>query len=774
MAEPGITTDDSPSVPETFGYRLKSILLGPPLVNEQLASEKLNKAVALGVLSPDCISSSAYGTEEMLNQLVPYIGLAAFSLVIPITVVILVILLLVTLSYREVVMFYTKAGGSYVVARDNFGPAVAQVAAVALLIDYTVTVAVQTSAGTDALASAFPVLNNTAVIVAITVGIVLLMLYGNLRGIREAGRAFAFPTYFYIVSVGLVVAGGILKEVFVGLPVYNDHARGAYHLGHPGGGLLMGASVFVALKSFANGGSSLTGLEAISNGVSAFRPPEGRNARRTLVIMSTTLGSLVLGVTLLAHWTHAVPYVNGYPTVLSQEVRAVFGYGTGGNVGFYVVQFATLMILWTGGNTSFNGFPFLASFVAEDRFLPRALTKRGHRLAFSNGIITLAAVAVVLIVVTKANLNSLVAVYAIGVFTGFTMAGSGMVKHHLTHKEPGWQRRLVINGFAGLVSFFVVLVLAVTKFTQGAFVVVFLFPLMMYALIRLNREYREESRILGEGAAERAVTSKALRRHVAFILVDRLDLATARAVQYARSMTLDDLRAVHFVIDTQRARYLQDRWSRLGMRDLPLELVECPDRRLVRAALDLAAQASRDGETEVTMLLPRRIYSRRWNRFLHDQTAERIGGALSRLPHVNATIVPFDVTNVLRQRGRKPAVGAKAKVGADVRSVEKKEDAKTFALVDGAVPIGSIKARQRVRIAGRIRSTIIQPWGSAPTLECLVADETGPVVVAFLGRRQVPGIEPGTRAVFEGTVSDRRGQMVLINPTYELLETQPA
>ncbi|HLI23876.1 MAG TPA: OB-fold nucleic acid binding domain-containing protein, partial [Acidimicrobiales bacterium] len=356
----------------------------------------------------------------------------------------------------------------------------------------------------------------------------------------------------------------------------------------------------------------------------------------------------------------------------------------------------------------------------------------------------------------------------------FTMAGSGMVKHHLTHKEPGWQRRLVINGFAGLVSFFVVLVLAVTKFTQGAFVVVFLFPLMMYALIRLNREYREESRILGEGAAERAVTSKALRRHVAFILVDRLDLATARAVQYARSMTLDDLRAVHFVIDTQRARYLQDRWSRLGMRDLPLELVECPDRRLVRAALDLAAQASRDGETEVTMLLPRRIYSRRWNRFLHDQTAERIGGALSRLPHVNATIVPFDVTNVLRQRGRKPAVGAKAKVGADVRSVEKKEDAKTFALVDGAVPIGSIKARQRVRIAGRIRSTIIQPWGSAPTLECLVADETGPVVVAFLGRRQVPGIEPGTRAVFEGTVSDRRGQMVLINPTYELLETQPA
>ncbi|HWG72644.1 MAG TPA: amino acid permease [Acidimicrobiales bacterium] len=757
-------------LPESRSYRIKRRLLGPPLVNEQLSGERLGKPTALGVLAPDCISSSAYGTEEMLNQLVPYIGLGAFTLVLPITGVILVILVLVTLSYREVVMTYTKAGGSYVVARDNFGPTVAQIAAVALLIDYTVTVAVQSSAGTDALASAFPALS--PYVVPITIGIVVLLLYGNLRGIREAGKTFALPTYFYVAAVGVVVIGGIVREALGSLPVLNVHAAGAQPLGHASGGLLMGASVFIALKSFANGGSSLTGLEAISNGVGAFRPPEGRNARRVLVVMSATLGSLVLGVTLLARWTHAIPYRAGTPTVLSQEVGAVFGSGLGGRVGYYVVQFATLLILWTGANTSFNGFPFLASFVAEDRFLPRSLTKRGHRLAFSNGIIVLAVIAIALVLVTRANLNSLVAVYAIGVFVGFTMAGSGMVKHHLANKEPGWRRRTVINGSAGLVSFFVVLVLAVTKFTEGAWVVVVLFPVLMYALIRLNRQYRHEAAVLGEGAAERAVEARPLRHAVAFVLVDNLDLATARAVQYARSMTVDDVRAVHFVIDSARARYLSERWVRLGMRNLPLELIECPDRRLARACLKLAAEVSQDGQTEVTVLLPRRAYRRIWNRFLHDQTAERIGAALSRLPHVNATIIPFDVTAALRdvdEIGHPLHPGEAVAVDPEVETVEHHEDDEAFSHAGATTPIKALHDRQRARVAGRVRSMTVKPWGDVATLECMLSDGTGRITVAFLGRRQIAGIETGTRMVVTGAVCSRGGKLMMINPGYELL-----
>ena len=424
---PGVAAD---AIPETRRYRLKNKLLGPPLVTEQLASERLSKPVALGVLSPDCISSSAYGTEEMLTQLVPYVGLAAFALVVPITLAILGVLFFVTLSYLEVIALYTKAGGSYVVARDNFGPKIAQIAAVALLIDYTVTVAVQTSAGTAASSSAVPALDNTFDTVAITVGVVLLLLYGNLRGIREAGSYFAVPTYFFIFSLASVIIVGFVREALgtlhqIPLPPPDQVYGGK--IGTPGSGWLMGLAFISLLRSFANGGSSLTGLEAISNGVSSFQKPEATNARRTLVVMSSTLGFLVLGVTLLARWTHAVPYSNGSPTVVSQEVRAVFGTSPLGHLGFYVVQLATMLILYTGGNTSFNGFPYLASFVAGDRFLPRQLTRRGHRLAFSNGILVLAGVALALVLAYKAQVNGLVALYAIGVFTGFTMAGSGMV-----------------------------------------------------------------------------------------------------------------------------------------------------------------------------------------------------------------------------------------------------------------------------------------------------------------------------------------------------------
>ena len=757
-------------LPETRGYRLKKLLLGEPLVTEQLESERLSSPVAMGVLSCDMISSSAYGTEEMLTVLVPAVGLAAFTLVIPVTLVILAILIIVTLSYREVVMVYTKAGGSYVVARDNFGPNVAQFAAVALLIDYTLTVAVQTAAGTAALTSAFPALGSATV--PISVAVVLLLIWGNLRGIREAGRTFAFPTFFFIAMMLLVVITGLIRAVAGDLPVIDvHHLHGTVGLGHKGSGLLEGASVFILLRALANGGSSLTGLEAISNSVSAFQPPEGLRARRVLVVMSATLGVLVFGVSILAHFTHAIPYSLGYPTVISQVARTAFGHGFIGNAGFYLVQLATLLILYTGGNTSFNGFPYLASFVAGDRYLPRALSRRGHRLTFSNGIVVLGIVAIVLLVATHGKVNELVSLYAIGVFTGFTMAGSGMVKHHLSHREPGWRHRAWINGTAAVVSAAVVLIFAVTKFTEGAWLVVVLFPVLMWVLIRTHHRYENEAAILGEGAAERAVEARPLERHVVFVLVDNLDLATARTVQYAKTLTVDDVRAVHFVIDTTRAQALSDRWVRLGMRNLPLELVECPDRRLVRACLELASEAAQDGRTEVTLLLPRRTYGRVWSRLLHDQTAERISTSVSRLEHVTATIVPFDVDGELRERddGAEPV----DRVGpSHTEKLEAEIDERKIH-VAGTTPIPALQARQRAKVAGRVKSMTVQPWGDVPSLRVQLTDDHGKINVAFLGRRQIAGLAPGSRIVVEGTVADVRGELTMINPDYEFITEAP-
>ncbi|HZD65737.1 MAG TPA: APC family permease, partial [Acidimicrobiales bacterium] len=590
-----LPTPESLDLPETLPYRIKNKLLGPPLNTAELRTERLGLPTALGVLAPDPVSSSAYGTEEILRILVPVVGVAAFTLVLPVTAAIILVLAVVTLSYRQVVQVYTKAGGSYVVARDNFGPNIAQISAVALLIDYTVTVAVQTAAGTAALVSAVPFL--APYTTAITVFVVVLLGYGNLRGIREAGKSFSLPLYFFIAALGSVIIIGLVRVVLGNLPVLPVHAPGAQPLGHPGQGLFLGAGLFFTLQAFANGGASLTGLEAVSNGVSAFKPPEGVHARKALAILATILGCLVMGVSVLAHFTHAIPYISGTPTVISQEAKVVFGGGTLGHVLYYLVQLATLLVLWTGANTSFNGFPYLASFVAEDRFLPRQLTRRGHRLVFSNGIIVLAIVAILLLVATRAKVDALIPFYAIGVFTGFTMAGAGMVRHHLRHREGRWRAKLAVNGGAAVISALVVLIFASTKFFEGAWLIVVVFPILLVLLIRLHRQYRREQERLQQGA-QRAAEARTLRRHVVLVFVDRLDLATARALQYARTLNADELRAVHIVLDAEEAEVLRERWEQLGIpEEVRLELVDCPSRRLLRDALEVVAEALAAGDT---------------------------------------------------------------------------------------------------------------------------------------------------------------------------------
>ena len=392
------------------------------------------------------------------------------------------------------------------VARENFGPRVAQVAAVALMVDYVVTVAVQNSAGSAAILSTFPALarplGDTTTLLLITVAATLLMCYVNLLGVRENGRAFSLPTYLFSGSVGLMIIAGLAREFFGGGLPHATWQPGTVQIGHNTGTLIAFAAILTLARAFANGGSSLTGIEAVSNAVSALRPPEGRNARRILEIQGAIVMFLIAGISWLAHITHAVPYASGVPTVVSQEAALVFGHSAAGQILFYLVQAGAITILFTGGNTSFSGFPFLTSFVAEDSFLPRWLSKRGHRLVFSNGIIVLTILALALLFAVGANTNNLVPFYAIGVFTGFSMAGFGMVRYHLRQREQGWRRKLVINLTGGIYTALVVLIFAVVKFTEGAWLVVIVFPIGVFAFIRLNRQYRTE--VTGPGEHRRA------------------------------------------------------------------------------------------------------------------------------------------------------------------------------------------------------------------------------------------------------------------------------
>jgi amino acid transporter len=794
---------------ETSGYKLKRKLLGPPLVNEQMTEERLSRPLAIGVLSCDGISSAAYGTEEMLIEMIQVVGLTAFTLIVPMTLVILAGVALVVLSYREVVSVYTRAGGSYIVARENFGPRVAQVAAVALLIDYTVTVAVQVAAGSAAVVSAFPQLANVPVIgsnilIVISVIVVLIMCYGNLRGIREAGRAFAMPTYFFSITIALMIIIGLIREVTVGLPHVSSYPGATFPIGHNTEGFFSFVFIYMLAKSFANGGSSLTGIEAVSNAVSALRPPEGKHARQILVTQGSIVAFLIAGISWLAHITHAIPYEAGYPTVLAQEANVVFGHA--GHFMYFVVQAATALILFTGGNTSFSGFPFLASFVAGDSFLPRWLTKRGHRLALSNGIIVLTVISLILLVSTRAQVNGLVPFYAIGVFTGFSMAGFGMAKYHKRVTERGWKRRLVINRTAAIYTAIVVVIFAIVKFTEGAWVIVIIFPALVFLLIRLNREYRMESEVLENIGGRRDAGIPARQpnysRRVVLIFVDDVDLATLAAIRYARGLRPTTLRAVHFVIDSARAQLVHEKWVRFGQ-DIPLEMIDTPDRRLTRASMELVSREASAKSTQVTVVLPRRGYAPLLGRLLHDRTADKIAGVVSQVPNAAATIIPFDVesrVHLLHARhtarlaaqdgdGAQPGNGVSAGNGAQAggeqiaaavltREMPRPSPAGppphngttgSPARGAGVSVISEVVGARKAVVEGKVRSVEIHPVGNSCVFDAHVADETGTLTAKFYGRTSIPGFEPGARVRLAGKVSMHDGGPAMINPAYELL-----
>jgi amino acid transporter len=756
--------------PDTRAYRLKNKLLGPPLHTEELEHERLGKPTALAVFASDNLSSSAYATEEILRVLIPTFGILAFGLVTPITIAMLVVLGFLILSYRQTIKAYPTAGGAYMVTRDNFGLLPAQVAGVALLTDYVLTVSVSVAAGIAALASAFSAF--APWILPLSIICVVLIAFGNLRGVKESGRIFAIPTYFFMVMMALLLGWGAYQLIAGNLPTIH-RASGMVHFGTQSTGAILTsfALIYCVLHAFASGGAAVTGVEAISNGVPAFRKPEWKNARTTLVIMGTSLGVMFLGVSVLAAHLHATPYESGTPTVISQVGKYVFGTGSIGTLLYFALQAGTMLILVLAANTSFADFPRLASFHAGDNFMPRQLTKRGHRLVFSNGIIFLAVTAIVLLIVTDAKVDRLIPLYAIGVFTSFTLSQAGMAKHHIREKEEGWRWGLFVNGMGAVLSLMVLLIIAVTKFMHGAWVIVVLVPVMVSFLVRLAKQYEREDTAL-EYDVPNAVAAPVRRRLVVLVFVDRLDVAVARAMQFGRALRPDSLRAVHFVIDEQHADKLAADWSEHGLQNLSLELVDCPDRRLTRSAVETVAFELSSGDAEVCVLLPERMYNGVWHRILHDQTAESLAREISKMPHANVTTVPFHFDEDTAAAEAKARVKAKHN-GNGHNKLHGKGKLKTMTVDapsrgNGQMPIAGVRLRQHAKVSGRVTAMRVEPLGGAPSLECVLSDDSGGVCVVFFGRRQIEGIRIGATLTVDGMAIDHRGRLAIVNPVYEL------
>jgi amino acid transporter len=626
-------------IPESRIFRFKNRLLGRPLNTDQLEHERLGKPTALAVFASDNLSSAAYATEEILHTLlIAGIGLVAFQFVMPITLAMIGVLIILVLSYRQTIKAYPSAGGAYIVTKDNLGVLPAQVAGVSLLTDYILVVAVSASAGTAALYSVFSELYPYRILIALC--FIAIVALGNLRGVKESGRIFAVPTYAFVVAMAFMIGYGLYKAGFGGgleqISIDQMNPEQAHEaLG------MSAVGWFLILHAFASGGAAVTGVEAISNGVPAFREPSWKNAAQTLVIMGTMLGLMFIGISWLASELHTIP-VTG-KTVIAQIAEGVYGSSGLGRVMFVFTQFATMFILIMAANTGFADFPRLASFQAEDSFMPRQLTKRGHRLVYSNGILTLAGIAGVLVVILGADVSRLIPLYAIGVFLSFTLSQAGMARRHIRLKEQGWKTGLLINGVGALVTAVVTLVISATKFVDGAWVIIAMIPIFVWIVVRLNHQYEAEKSELAEDATL-AATAPILKRHAVVVLIDKIDRTSARAIQYARTLNPDRLDAVHIAVDEQHAQELSKEWSTLPLKQISLDVRECPDRRINRTVLEVVSELAAGGETEVTVLIPRREYRSAWHRFLHDHTADGIAKALADVPHANVTFVPYHLT----------------------------------------------------------------------------------------------------------------------------------
>lgn len=600
---------------------LRRLLIGRPFETARQHHERLPKFLALPVFASDALSSSAYATEEILLALM-LASTAAFHVAIPIAIGIAVLLVIVAISYRQTVLAYPTGGGAYIVSKDNLGVLPATIAAAALLVDYVLTVSVSVAAGVAAITSAYEPLRPWAV--HLSLACIALIALANLRGVRESGALFALPTYGFIFSM-VALLGVAAWKLFTGAPITPPHYA-AENGGHS-------LTAFLVLRAFASGCAALTGVEAISNGVQAFRSPEGRNAAATMLWMAGILGVLFLGITYFARAFQLVP-VHGGETIISQLGRTVFGNGP-----FYLlVQASTAAILVLAANTSFADFPRLGAILARDRFLPRQLSNIGDRLVFNNGILILALLSAALVVMFKGDVHLLIPLYAVGVFLSFTLSQSGMVRHwrKLAPSFPGWRRPAIINGVGAVATAVVLVVIAGTKFTHGAWMVVVLIPFLVVAFYRIHSHYGRVAEAL---SMDRYEEPPALRNTV-LVLINTVHRGIMPAVHYARTMG-DDVRGVYCEIDPEKTGDVQRKWAQ-WIPDIPLVIVQSPFRSLTQPILDYIDEVQAERQDDiVTVLLPEFDPANIWARVLHNQSGLRLKWRLLNKPGVVVTNIRY-------------------------------------------------------------------------------------------------------------------------------------
>jgi amino acid transporter len=613
---------------------LKRVLVGRPIPTDQQEHQRLRKIIALATFSSDAISSTAYATEEILFVVALSGSSLALGLskLVPISVVVAILLTLVVASYRQTIFAYPSGGGSYIVSRENLGEYPSLVAGASLLVDYVLTVSVSISAGVAAIISlpAFRGLEHQRVGLGLL--LILVITVANLRGIKESGAVFAVPTYIYIFSlVGLVGYG--LGRVYFGhlhtIPFDPHKAEGVRQMGGSLGLVLL-------LRGFSSGAVALTGVEAISNGVPAFRKPESRNAATTITWMALILGTLFFGVSVLAH--HLQPYPSHAETVISEMGRAVYG---GGPI-YVILQFSTAAILTLAANTAYADFPRLSSIIAADGYLPRQLASRGDRLVFSNGILILAVLASLLLVAFGGLTNALIPLYAVGVFTAFTLSQAGMVIHHRRLKEPGWQRGIAINAVGSVATFIVLLIVAATKFTRGAWVPIIVVPAIIALFLGIKRHYDRISAVL---AVEASPIRPESINHTVVVLVGRVHRGVLKALSYARSLRPQHLVAVYVSFEDEERLALEQQWKDMGI-DVPLEIIPSPYRELVGPVERYIDSLDErwDNDT-ITVVIPEFVVGKWYEQLLHNQSALVLKAKLLFREGTVVTSVPYHVTH---------------------------------------------------------------------------------------------------------------------------------
>jgi len=600
----------------------KRWVIGFPLRSKQLSHEKLPKWKALAVFSSDALSSVAYATEEILLVL-GLIGVGAFAYSMPIALIILFLLTIITLSYRKIIYTFPSGGGAYIVAKEYLGQNSSLIAGAALMIDYVLTVAVSITAGVAALTSAFPVLISWKVEISVILVIILMLI--NLRGIRESATIFAYPTYLFIGSILLMI-------IYGGFKIWTEGWQGYSQVETTNQNSLLstGAIILIYLRAFASGCSAMTGIEAISNGVPSFKSPSSKNAAKTMVWMSILLGTMFFGITFLAYGFGIVP--KEHQTVVSQIAEHLFGRGAL----YYFIQIITMLILFLAANTSYAGFPQLTSIIAKDGYLPRKLMARGDRLVFSNGIILLSLLAILLIINFDANNHALIPLYAVGVFLSFTIAQAGMVKASIKNKGSNWKSKTAINGIGTVFTGVVTLVTIIAKFTEGAWMVVLAIPIIIVIFYQIKKHYRN---IADQLRIENLIEEKAMTSKV-IIPISGVSKIVSKSVDYAKTIS-NDITVISVAFDDDSAAKLRDKWNELYP-DIPLVILRSPYRTLISPILIYIQNLEKEENNNyITVIIPQFTVKRWWHAFLHNKTATILRTLLIHKTNVVVSTIPF-------------------------------------------------------------------------------------------------------------------------------------